>query len=273
MYFNDLVPKKFRVSPGSSHGGELSISTFNDATFQLGPSLDLLSGIVSSYNVRNLTFPGDRQQAFAGVESVLSKRNFPGGLFWGLPVGYFHMGLAWRCEDNFQVRRHEVFGLPSWSWMGWEGSISWEGSSGHEEEALVLWKGYRLERAEYVPLGDCSSLVPLPALIAAENVEVCSFFVVDQDFFDLTLLGNDTSYSKDGARGRLFAPYADIKAGSLLDCIAIAAHISAGGKSLTYRVLWIKTQGDISYRCGMGIVDIGLWAQCTRRRRRRIILG
>ncbi|KAJ4988973.1 heterokaryon incompatibility protein [Stagonosporopsis vannaccii] len=82
------------------------------------PCLGRWGLLVQDYSRRLLSFEDDIVRAFAGATSIMSSR-FPGGMLHGLPVFYFDIAMLWR-PDARVLRR---YGQPSWSWMGWKGSI------------------------------------------------------------------------------------------------------------------------------------------------------
>ena len=59
------------------------------------PDLTQLTYLLSEYNIRDLTYPGDALPAVSGLLAVLS-RNFEGGFLYGLPEQYFDIALSWR---------------------------------------------------------------------------------------------------------------------------------------------------------------------------------
>lgn len=90
------------------------------------PDMRMWAQLVRDYNTTDLTFPGDAQAAFSGIENVL-QRSFPSGLFCGLPEFYFDWALLWQANPHAE-RRMAINNLtghifPSWSWLGWKGDI------------------------------------------------------------------------------------------------------------------------------------------------------
>ncbi|KAF2678551.1 HET-domain-containing protein [Lentithecium fluviatile CBS 122367] len=91
------------------------------------PNMYRYARLVSLFNRRNLTFPEDVFDAFAGILSHLS-RSFPGGFISGLPQMCFDAALLWQPWTTMtrrkSVRRSasDVI-LPSWSWAGWTGNM------------------------------------------------------------------------------------------------------------------------------------------------------
>lgn len=92
---------------------------------------DLFVVVISEYNRKALTYPEDALSAVMGLLAVFS-RTFTGGFLYGLPEILFDAALGW--DPSFLTRRrkksersgHVELGpsaLPSWSWIGWEGSF------------------------------------------------------------------------------------------------------------------------------------------------------
>jgi hypothetical protein len=90
------------------------------------PDIRMWAELVREYNVTDLTFPGDAQAAFSGIENVL-RRSFPSGIFCGLPEFYFDWALLWQSNGHVERRtaKNNLTGhiFPSWSWLGWKGDI------------------------------------------------------------------------------------------------------------------------------------------------------
>ncbi|GKU21821.1 unnamed protein product [Fusarium langsethiae] len=106
------------------------------------PSLNRLSYLVQTFNARTMCFGGDVYDAFAGYNIHLNSI-FPHGLVYGQPQLFFDISLCWQPIGS--IRRRTVSaqctkkplrnGLPSWSWMGWEGHIYFPGELEVEIEA------------------------------------------------------------------------------------------------------------------------------------------
>ncbi|KAF5579771.1 heterokaryon incompatibility protein [Fusarium pseudocircinatum] len=99
------------------------------------PDYSSLQLKVSQYNNTCLRYDEDALPAISGMLSVFS-RSFPGGFLFGIPEMFFEHGLSWQpCFSHTNMRRRTPSGrsleeqlappdLPSWSWIGWKGSIS-----------------------------------------------------------------------------------------------------------------------------------------------------
>lgn len=109
--------------------GEISMDTEISAGFKSRiPSLHTVMGIVREFNEKNLTYDEDVLRAFSGIQTHFNGI-FPSGLIFGHPELFFDISLCWSTWDNLRRRTlSERFsgdpmrdGLPSWSWMGWQG--------------------------------------------------------------------------------------------------------------------------------------------------------
>jgi hypothetical protein len=129
------------------------------------PDLERFCMMVNSYNIRELTFPRDALDAFAGVLNALSAL-FDGGFLCGLPVLFLDISLLWQPEVSLTSRRlgqtsENIRHLPSWTWAGWQGPVQLLRSI----ECHYLKKDYftngRLESNRTVPITQWYSLNPL----------------------------------------------------------------------------------------------------------------
>ena len=81
------------------------------------------TNVVLQYMKRHLTYPSDIGKAFAGIQKAFAnclKLQF----VHGLPTSYFDAALLWMpvCSLTRRVAE-DVKSPPSWSWMGWCGSV------------------------------------------------------------------------------------------------------------------------------------------------------
>ena len=78
--------------------------------------------LVSNYAQRQLSYASDALNAFTGILSMLTE--YSGEHFlWGFMTSAFARQLYW--VGNAQLRAPLAKGyFPSWSWVGWEGEIS-----------------------------------------------------------------------------------------------------------------------------------------------------
>ncbi|KAF7557402.1 hypothetical protein G7Z17_g663 [Cylindrodendrum hubeiense] len=98
--------------------------------FGPSPSVWDLTSTVSEFNIKSLTMSEDAPKSFAGIQAMLH-RVHPGGLLFGLSEFFFDIFLAWSSLYSDIERRYTTdatiaknAGLPSWSWIGWQGEIT-----------------------------------------------------------------------------------------------------------------------------------------------------
>ncbi|KAI1122780.1 HET-domain-containing protein [Nemania abortiva] len=128
---------------------------FRDMVKSRIPKLSSLRRIVARFNERVLTVPTDVLSSFSGIQSMLEQQLFPDGLLYGLPEFFFDIALVWdqlgtRATNRRRSPRHDFSGnpllddLPSWSWMGWQGTallpddIEFEAKPAYERTAARL---------------------------------------------------------------------------------------------------------------------------------------
>lgn len=104
-----------------------------------------LSNMIQKYCGKKLRYDEDALPAISGTLGALS-RLFPGGFLYGVPERLFEWGLCWTPDNaTAEVRRRtpstrppesrlHPSELPSWSRVGWQGSIAM--SSRLEEPTL-----------------------------------------------------------------------------------------------------------------------------------------
>lgn len=111
------------------------IESFLNAIVAGFPDLNALDGLIFRYNKRRLRYDEDALPAIAGVLAVVS-RSFAGGFLYGLPEMFFDRVLGWRslprhgslrrrtASTEVRESKFSESGLPSWSWVGWDGLLS-----------------------------------------------------------------------------------------------------------------------------------------------------
>lgn len=104
--------------------------------------------LVNKYTDLVLRYDEDALPAISGYLSILS-RVFKGGFLYGIPEMMFERGLGWKTispSHNLKrrirsSRSHDSqltpSGLPSWSWIGWEGVVQ----SGYNEATRIGIRG------------------------------------------------------------------------------------------------------------------------------------
>jgi Heterokaryon incompatibility protein (HET) len=89
--------------------------------------------LTSIYTNRNLTYPSDFLNAFSGVLATLERRG-AGPFVYGLPEANLDLALLWNSGNaegtarrnlDMNSPQHENY-LPSWTWVGWTGSVRWD---------------------------------------------------------------------------------------------------------------------------------------------------
>ena len=85
--------------------------------------LKALGRLVVEYNQRELSFEEDVGDAFLGIASL--NEGIFGPLHWGVPEAFFDLGLCWLPSPALRPRKptNPDRKVPSWSWMGWFGSV------------------------------------------------------------------------------------------------------------------------------------------------------
>ncbi len=88
------------------------------------PSLAAYASMVEQYNRRQVTYDSDIMDAFAAVIMQMGY-GFPAGFYGGSPEFYFDICLLWQPGNGLRPRflTKDTANLPSWSWLGWEGSL------------------------------------------------------------------------------------------------------------------------------------------------------
>ncbi len=78
---------------------------------------------VQDYTSRQLTFPLDVMNAFAGVSNYWAE-TFGATMKYGLPNSVFDWAILWKARLPLRQRQHEGCTFPTWSWAGWVGPVS-----------------------------------------------------------------------------------------------------------------------------------------------------
>ncbi|RKL16691.1 hypothetical protein BFJ70_g14979 [Fusarium oxysporum] len=97
------------------------------------PDDSSLRRYLDEYNQRSLSFEEDALPALSSLLSVFS-RTFECGFLYGIPEMFFEHSLCWRASGTKGLQRRtassrpiesrfESSDLPSWSWLGWKGSV------------------------------------------------------------------------------------------------------------------------------------------------------
>ncbi|PMD40949.1 HET-domain-containing protein [Hyaloscypha variabilis F] len=142
-----------RANPGSKL---LYRDTTRDMFSSPFPSLRGYGELLSSYNLRDFTYPEDALSAFAGITTSLSL-TFYGGFVCGIPLMFLDIALCWQPSANVCERRlpsentdkePTELGLPSWSWVGWKCKPylwAWEHGNDYVKQSPYLLQGMSCE--------------------------------------------------------------------------------------------------------------------------------
>lgn len=128
------------------------VSNFDMREIMRGmPDLWSLSNILCRYNDRALKYDDDALPGISGLLNVFS-RCFSGGFICGIPEMFFEAALSWRPSwEHARLRRRvpsdrpglgrlHPCPLPSWSWIGWEGSVNIGGFEAGPARAWGQWR-------------------------------------------------------------------------------------------------------------------------------------
>ncbi|MCJ1429244.1 hypothetical protein MMC29_007157 [Sticta canariensis] len=124
------------------------VSSNGQALLFRHPAMAEYEWVVPEYTRRQLTYSDDIERAFAGIQNVLKLglKNFQ----HGLPISYLDMAILWRSSDALVRRTGLATNFPTWSWMGWIGSVSYSAHfptsrNMQEERSRPLLYWYRVE--------------------------------------------------------------------------------------------------------------------------------
>ena len=112
------------------------------------PTMNEYNWVVYEYTRRQLTYSDDIERAFNGVLNVLKLglKQFQ----CGLPIIYLDSAILWQPEAALVRRSSLATKFPTWSWMGWIGSViqgvnSKRSENMESERARPLLHWYRVE--------------------------------------------------------------------------------------------------------------------------------
>ncbi|VUC31107.1 unnamed protein product [Clonostachys rosea] len=77
---------------------------------------------VAAYSSRKLTYSSDAINAFTGIQKALQGSMGNTRFWYGLPAAALDWALLWKPTTGTKLARREQF--PSWSWAGWDGSVT-----------------------------------------------------------------------------------------------------------------------------------------------------
>jgi hypothetical protein len=108
-----------------------------ESTHQLtwGNVMAAYASLVENYMCRNLSYPEDILNAFAGLSSYF-ERVCGGSCLYGMPTAFFGFGLLWSARGTIHRRETLIpdghgagVQTPSWAWAGWNGRIEHQTTS------------------------------------------------------------------------------------------------------------------------------------------------
>ncbi|KAL8916882.1 MAG: hypothetical protein Q9208_008284 [Pyrenodesmia sp. 3 TL-2023] len=98
---------------------------------------------VYEFTSRQLTFPIDVMNAFAGVSNYWAE-SFGATMKYGLPNSVFDWAILWRGRPSLRQRQGEGCTFPTWSWAGWVGPVDMVDGLGDMQDWLthhtwIIW--------------------------------------------------------------------------------------------------------------------------------------
>ncbi|KAE9576890.1 hypothetical protein CGMCC3_g7076 [Colletotrichum fructicola] len=228
------------------------------------------------YSRRILSFDEDGMNAFGGIIKRLeSTTDFPVRQIWGIPFfhpkddiiasvgnvdysGYLLTALAWRHELYKPTRRRKQF--PSWSWMGWEGSVTWpnpvDSNNIHSPEGvdmasiqLYLEDGTTLPLSELDPRSPDQNFSQPRALLIHTSAVPRTAFISDSSNHSMRLA--------NGGEVRLYPSKEDLDAPKVFKRIQTGRYeaIRLGTINDDAYMMLIKWYRNSAYRIGTLVVN------------------
>lgn len=92
---------------------------------------DMYKQAVNAYTQRRMTWQTDALNAFIGITDLIIQGT--NTKFWyGMPEFAFAQSLLWQPLEPLKIRIHDGKPLfPSWTWVAWEGHVSYRGRGWH----------------------------------------------------------------------------------------------------------------------------------------------
>jgi hypothetical protein len=83
---------------------------------------------VGAYTMRQLTYPSDILNAFAGIEKAMASSMASTRMFYAMPAVAFDWAILW--TGHLMLRNlKRLSRFPSWAWVGWQGDIMMAGDT------------------------------------------------------------------------------------------------------------------------------------------------
>ena len=205
---------------------------------------------VDAYTARNLTFPTDILNGFAGLMSFLSDK-FHWKFCWGLPDDNFGLALLWMSSSTARRDARDARGraFPSWSWAGWLGTVSYysfrpkglkQAEGIYEDFIAATW--------------DCAMV---------ENAAESGIIVLQADCVDI--IDANSGIFQDPTDWGTLKPFEgnQVEVGNVFIAIVLLKE-----KQPHVRGLMIKLDGAVAHRVGVAGVDPEMWLGTSRASRR-----
>jgi hypothetical protein len=252
--------------------------------------------LVTNYAQRQLSYPSDALNAFAGILSMLTDYSNEQFL-WGLMTSTFERQLYWVGKAKMRTSLQDGY-FPTWSWVGWEGDVSFrhyqtykpvvacfaihKDKDGHECAQVVCSPPTGLGAGDYdLPLGERSVVsieiirkaYPIHSLISNFHLFFytysAKFYLIPQGRLILPNLPPRYAYDKEG---RLLGPKPDY--GYLVpslddtelcekghrECILLGKRSAASAWDTTHVVVMLITRRyGIAHRLGIADMSEGFW--------------
>ena len=127
--------------------------TFNNELKSYARGYPEFKDRLGSYLAREMTYPSDALNAFAGISNLFSKA-LSTQMLSGLPVAFFDIAILWTPAQPTILRND---GFPSWSCAGWHGSGTascpgYTASSFLVRHTWIQWNTYWEATGQSIPL-------------------------------------------------------------------------------------------------------------------------
>lgn len=151
---HDITDTESRIRHIKNH---VATSTSDDYNMS---ERDEYVAFAKRYAPRTMSKESDAVKACAAILQIMTEKRFSKGFYYAIPMEIFTAVIGWRHRQQVK-RRHD---FPSWSWIGWEGSIdgiaSHLGNRGqHTAEGPIFLSIYKLSDSRLQLLGESSSLL------------------------------------------------------------------------------------------------------------------
>ncbi|KKY28440.1 putative heterokaryon incompatibility [Phaeomoniella chlamydospora] len=246
--------------------------------------------LVTNYARRQLSYPSDALNAFAGILSMLTEYSHERFL-WGLMTSTFERQLYWVGKAKPRASPEHGY-FPTWSWVGWEGEVSFR----HYRTYNPSITCYVLQRdnneLKWVPISNStttstSTTIPpnklLPRFHILLHTTLATFYLTPQGRLTLPHLPARPSYSKTGLHLGSKPDYGylvpsldgpELCEKGWRECILLGKKPKESQWDVDHMVVMLVERRDdgIAYRLGMADLCREVW-ELAERREERIVLG